>query len=79
MKTLEKFYYFIMLKLWFYFASSLVGYRVNQIYDIDNKTYLIKLYHNEERSTLLFESGIRIQTTNFEVKKELNLIKFILK
>lgn len=46
-----------------------VGMRVNQIYDIDNKTYLIRLNRSEEKVILLFESGMRIHTTEFEWPK----------
>ncbi|XP_063700064.1 ribosome quality control complex subunit NEMF homolog [Culicoides brevitarsis] len=46
--------------------QRLVGMRVNQIYDVDNKTYLIRFHRNEEKSVLLLESGIRFHTTNFE-------------
>ena len=48
---------------------SLVGHRVNQIYDIDNKTYLIRLHNNEEKNVLLLESGTRIQKTAFDWPK----------
>lgn len=48
---------------------SLVGHRVNQIYDIDNKTYLIRLHNNDERTVLLLESGTRIQATVFDWPK----------
>lgn len=47
----------------------MVGLRVNQIYDIDNKTYLIKLQDKDVKETLLFESGIRFHTTSFEWPK----------
>lgn len=40
--------------------------RVNQIYDVDNKTYLIRFHRNEEKCVLLLESGIRFHTTSFE-------------
>lgn len=43
--------------------------RVNNIYDIDNKTYLIRLQRSEEKIVLLIESGTRIHTTNFEWPK----------
>ncbi|XP_023345305.1 nuclear export mediator factor NEMF [Eurytemora carolleeae] len=46
-----------------------VGYRVNQVYDIDNKTYLIKLQKPECKAVLLIESGTRIHTTEFEWPK----------
>lgn len=47
----------------------LVGMRVNQIYDVDHKTYLIRLHRSEEKAVLLFESGIRIHTTDFQWPK----------
>jgi len=46
-----------------------VGMRVNQVYDIDNKTYLIKLHQPEKKAVLLIESGTRIHTTEFEWPK----------
>ncbi|KAK4883945.1 hypothetical protein RN001_000216 [Aquatica leii] len=49
--------------------KRLIGMRVNNIYDIDNKTYLIRLQRSEEKSVLLLESGSRIHMTNFEWPK----------
>ena len=49
--------------------SRLVGMRVSQIYDIDHKTYLIKLQRTEEKAMLLIESGIRFHSTAFEWPK----------
>lgn len=43
--------------------------RVNQIYDIDHKTYLIRLQRSEEKCVLLLESGNRLHTTVFEWPK----------
>ncbi|KAH0534552.1 hypothetical protein KQX54_005197 [Cotesia glomerata] len=43
--------------------------RVNQIYDIDHRTYLIRLQRSEEKKVLLLESGNRIHTTAFEWPK----------
>ncbi|XP_075145246.1 nuclear export mediator factor NEMF homolog Clbn [Haematobia irritans] len=53
--------------------QSLVGLRVNQIYDIDNKTYLIRLQGGGEgnKKVLLIESGIRFHTTSFEWPKNM--------
>lgn len=43
--------------------------RVNQIYDIDHRTYLIRFQRSEEKCVLLLESGNRMHTTNFEWPK----------
>ncbi|XP_054262763.1 ribosome quality control complex subunit NEMF homolog [Macrosteles quadrilineatus] len=51
--------------------QRLVGMRVQQVYDIDHKTYLIKLQRTEEKAMLLIESGCRIHTTAFEWPKNM--------
>uniref|UniRef100_W8C4S2 Nuclear export mediator factor NEMF n=1 Tax=Ceratitis capitata TaxID=7213 RepID=W8C4S2_CERCA len=51
--------------------QRLVGQRVNQIYDIDNKTYLIRFQGGESKTVLLIESGIRFHTTVFEWPKNM--------
>lgn len=48
-----------------------VGMRVNQVYDIDNKTYLIRLQRPDEKCILLMESGNRFHTTAFEWPKSM--------
>ncbi|XP_044747380.1 nuclear export mediator factor NEMF homolog [Coccinella septempunctata] len=48
-----------------------IGMRVNNIYDIDNKTFLIKLQRTEEKAVILLESGIRIHSTAFEWPKNM--------
>lgn len=45
--------------------------RVNQIYDVDTKTYLIRLQQGEKKAVLLVESGIRIHVTSFEWPKNM--------
>lgn len=45
--------------------------RVNNIYDIDNKTYLLRLQRTEEKAVLLIESGNRFHTTAFEWPKNM--------
>ncbi|XP_032232497.2 ribosome quality control complex subunit NEMF [Nematostella vectensis] len=49
--------------------ERLLGMRVVNVYDIDNKTYLIKLQRPEGKAMLLIESGNRMHTTEFEWPK----------
>ncbi|ODN03333.1 Nuclear export mediator factor NEMF [Orchesella cincta] len=48
---------------------KLVGLRVDQIYDIDKKTYLIRFAKSGAKIVLLLESGTRFHTTSFEWPK----------
>eukprot|EP00117_Sycon_ciliatum_P034105 scpid19698/ scgid26108/ Nuclear export mediator factor NEMF; Antigen NY-CO-1; Serologically defined colon cancer antigen 1 len=48
---------------------TLLGLRVVNVYDVDNKTYLIRLAKPDLKKMLLFESGIRIHSTDFEWPK----------
>jgi predicted ribosome quality control (RQC) complex YloA/Tae2 family protein len=50
-------------------CDRLVGLRVDQIYDIDKKTYLIRLVKSGVKKVLLLESGTRFHTTSFEWPK----------
>lgn len=52
---------------------SLIGYRVNQIYDVDHKTYLIRLTggSDHQKTVILLESGIRFHTTAFQWPKSM--------
>ncbi|XP_058812373.1 ribosome quality control complex subunit NEMF homolog [Topomyia yanbarensis] len=59
--------------------QKLIGMRVYQIYDIDNKTYLIRLTRNEEKIVLLLESGNRFHTTAFEWPKNVAPSGFTMK
>ena len=43
--------------------QKLIGMRINKIYDIDKKTYLLRLHRTEEKSILLIESGSRLHET----------------
>ena len=49
--------------------QNLVGMRVNKVYDVDHKTYILKLHRPQEKAVLLLESGIRIHSTRFEWPK----------
>lgn len=57
----------------------LIGMRVNQIYDIDHRTYLIRFQRGEEKCVLLLESGNRIHTTAFEWPKNVTPSGFSMK
>uniref|UniRef100_A0A183CCC2 NFACT-R_1 domain-containing protein n=1 Tax=Globodera pallida TaxID=36090 RepID=A0A183CCC2_GLOPA len=46
-----------------------VGMRVVNVYDINSKTYLIKLQRPNEKAFILFESGIRIHITTYDWPK----------
>ncbi|KAF2894967.1 hypothetical protein ILUMI_11200 [Ignelater luminosus] len=59
--------------------QKLIGMRVNNVYDIDNKTYLIRLQRSEEKSVLLLESGNRFHITNFEWPKNVSPSGFSMK
>nr|CAG32704.1 hypothetical protein RCJMB04_33f3 [Gallus gallus] len=58
---------------------SLLGMRVNNVYDVDSKTYLIRLQKPDCKATLLLESGIRIHTTEFEWPKNMMPSGFAMK
>ncbi|XP_056332418.1 ribosome quality control complex subunit NEMF isoform X2 [Danio aesculapii] len=59
--------------------ASCVGMRVNNIYDIDNKTYLIRLQKPDCKAVLLIESGIRIHCTEFDWPKNMMPSGFAMK
>ena len=47
----------------------MLGLRAANIYDIDSKTYIIKLARGESKSMVIIESGIRIHTTEYDWPK----------
>ncbi|XP_004698630.1 nuclear export mediator factor NEMF [Echinops telfairi] len=59
--------------------ASLLGMRVHNVYDVDNKTYLIRLQKPDFKATLLLESGIRIHTTEFDWPKNMMPSSFAMK
>lgn len=59
--------------------ANYVGMRVYNVYDIDNKTYLIRLQKPDSKSVLLIESGIRIHSTEFEWPKNVMPSGFAMK
>uniref|UniRef100_A0A3Q3QU78 Ribosome quality control complex subunit NEMF n=1 Tax=Monopterus albus TaxID=43700 RepID=A0A3Q3QU78_MONAL len=59
--------------------ANYIGMRVNNVYDIDNKTYLIRLQKPDSKAVLLVESGTRIHTTDFEWPKNMMPSGFAMK
>ncbi|KAK0404006.1 hypothetical protein QR680_017236 [Steinernema hermaphroditum] len=49
--------------------QSALGMRVVNVYDIDSKTYLIKLQKPEHKCVILFECGKRLHRTSFDWPK----------
>lgn len=70
-KKLYTFIIYIFNYVLIFIFYRLIGMRVNQVYDIDSKTYLIRLQLGEKKTLLLLESGIRIHTTSFEWPKNM--------
>ncbi|XP_073465416.1 ribosome quality control complex subunit NEMF-like isoform X2 [Aquarana catesbeiana] len=60
-------------------ASCLLGMRVYNVYDVDNKTYLIRLQKPDSKAVVLVESGIRIHTTEFKWPKNMMPSGFAMK
>jgi predicted ribosome quality control (RQC) complex YloA/Tae2 family protein len=50
--------------------TKIVGLRVANLYDVNNRTYIFKLAKPEQKVFLLVESGIRIHTTKFSREKK---------
>ena len=42
---------------------------MDQVYDIDRKTYLIRVSKTDVKKVLVLESGVRFHTTTFEWPK----------
>uniref|UniRef100_A0A2P2I4N3 Nuclear export mediator factor NEMF n=1 Tax=Hirondellea gigas TaxID=1518452 RepID=A0A2P2I4N3_9CRUS len=49
--------------------NTIIGLRVNQIYDVDHKTYLIRLQKPDHKAVLLLESSARMHTTDYQWPK----------
>lgn len=49
--------------------QELIGLRVANIYDINSKTYVLKLVKPDKKCYLLIESGTRFHLTNFSRDK----------
>lgn len=59
--------------------ANYIGMRVNNVYDIDTKTYLIRLQKPDSKAILLVESGTRIHSTDFEWPKNMMPSGFAMK
>jgi len=59
--------------------SDAIGLRVLNVYDIDNKTYLIRLSQNELKFVLLIEAGNRIHLTDYDWPKNMMPSGFAMK
>ncbi|XP_029316522.1 ribosome quality control complex subunit NEMF isoform X2 [Cottoperca gobio] len=59
--------------------ANYIGMRVNNVYDIDTKTYLIRLQKPDCKAILLIESGTRIHSTDFEWPKNMMPSGFAMK
>ncbi|KAK3700284.1 hypothetical protein RRG08_033561 [Elysia crispata] len=46
-----------------------LGMRVVNVYDVDNKTYLIRIAKPDEKTVILMESGVRLHSTEFDWPK----------
>ncbi|GMR32730.1 hypothetical protein PMAYCL1PPCAC_02925, partial [Pristionchus mayeri] len=46
-----------------------IGMRVNNVYDVNSKTYLIKLQKPDKKAVILFESGLHILSTGHDWEK----------
>ncbi|XP_059148218.1 ribosome quality control complex subunit NEMF-like [Physella acuta] len=46
-----------------------LGMRVVNVYDIDNKTYLIRIGKPDEKTVIVMESGTRVHSTDFDWPK----------
>ncbi|XP_057315018.1 ribosome quality control complex subunit NEMF-like [Hydractinia symbiolongicarpus] len=51
--------------------SNAMGLRVFNVYDIDNKTYLLRLTHGDTKVMLLIESGNRVHLTEYDWPKNM--------
>ncbi|GAB1599852.1 Hypothetical predicted protein [Argonauta hians] len=59
--------------------QKLLSLRVVNVYDVDHKTYLIKLALPDNKAVLVIESGIRIHSTDFEWPKHVAPSGFAMK
>ncbi|KAI8983879.1 fibronectin-binding protein A N-terminus-domain-containing protein [Pilobolus umbonatus] len=56
--------------------ERLIGIRLQNVYDVNNKTFLFKFAKPDDRELVLVESGIRIHTTQFSRDKSITPTPF---
>ncbi|KAL7747767.1 hypothetical protein RI367_006891 [Sorochytrium milnesiophthora] len=59
--------------------QRLVGMRLQNVYDVNQKTYLLKFAKPDQKELLLIESGIRLHTTQFAREKPNHPSQFAMK
>ncbi|GAN03148.1 nuclear export mediator factor NEMF-like [Mucor ambiguus] len=59
--------------------ERLIGIRLQNIYDVNNKTFLFKFAKPDDKELVLVESGIRIHTTQFSRDKSVTPTPFCAK
>ncbi|KAJ3086652.1 hypothetical protein HK102_012770, partial [Quaeritorhiza haematococci] len=59
--------------------ENLLGLRLQNVYDINSKTYLFKFNKPDQKELLLIESGIRMHTTQFAREKSTAPSNFAMK
>lgn len=50
--------------------KDIVGLRVSNVYNINNKTYLFKLSKPDQKLYIVIESGVRIHSTQYDLEKK---------
>ncbi|KAI9193299.1 uncharacterized protein BJ171DRAFT_272433 [Polychytrium aggregatum] len=58
---------------------KLIGFRLQNVYDVNQKLYLFKFAKPDHKELLLIESGIRIHTTQFSREKSSAPSSFVMK
>jgi predicted ribosome quality control (RQC) complex YloA/Tae2 family protein len=67
----ERFSTIDLMSVLYELKESLIGMRLNNVYDIDTRTYLLKFARSEEKAALVFQSGARIHLTEFAWPKNM--------
>lgn len=59
--------------------ERIVGLRLQSIYDVNNKTFLLKFTKPEHKELVLVESGFRLHTTDYTRDKSITPSSFVVK